>query len=205
MSTMLAIPTPPRILVFESEPPLSDEEFEKLCLANDLFRLERTKEGKIEVNPPAGGFTGDANREIIHQLSTWWDQHERGRVLDNNTGFFLPDGSVFAPDTAYISREKSRRITAKEGIHFLRVVPDFVVELLSSSDSLSKTKRKMESWIGNGVALGWLVDPYKKQVLVYEPGKAVRVETGAVVKGTGPVEGFTLNLKKVWRRYEPEE
>jgi Uma2 family endonuclease len=84
-------------------------------------------------------------------------------------------------------------------------VPDFVVELLSGSDSLSKTKRKMESWIRNGVALGWLVDPYKKQVLVYEPRKAVRAETGAVVKGTGPVEGFTLNLKKVWRRYEPEE
>jgi Uma2 family endonuclease len=203
MSTTLEIPTPPRVLVFESDPPLSDQEFENLCLANDLFQLERTNEGKIEVNPPAGGFTGDANREIIHQVSTWWDQHQQGRVFDNNTGFFLPDGSMFAPDTAYISREKSRRITAEEGIHFVRVVPDFVVELLSGSDSLSKTKRKMESWIKNGVALGWLVDPYK--VLVYEPRKEVRLETGAVVKGTGPVEGFTLNLKKVWRRYEREE
>jgi len=205
MSTTLEIPTPPRILVLESEPPLSDEEFEKLCLANDLFRFERTKDGKIEVNPPAGGFTGDANREIIHQLSTWWDQHEQGRVFDNNTGFFLPDGSIFGSDTAYISRKKSRRMIGEEGIHFLRVVPDFVVELLSGSDSRSKTKRKMESWIRNGVASGWLVDPCKKEVLIYESQKAVRVETGVVVKGTGPVAGFTVNLKKVWRRYEPEE
>lgn len=84
------------------------------------------------------------------------------------------------------------------------MVPDFVVELLSSSDSLSKTKRKMESWARNGVALGWLVNPYEKQVLVYEPGKEVRIEAGAAVKGIGPVKGFTPNLKKVWRRYERE-
>jgi Uma2 family endonuclease len=59
----------------------------------------------------------------------------------------------------------------------------------------------MEAWISNGVELGWRVDPYGKQVLVYEPGKDVRVETGDRVQGIGPVEGFTMNLVKVWRRY----
>ena len=204
MSTTPQIPTQPRILVMESDPPDSDEEFERLCLANDLFQLERTKDGKIEVNPPAAGFTSDGNAEIIYQLRVWWNQHERGRVFDSSAGFFLSDGSMLSPDTAYITRQESRKITDQEGRHFLRMVPDFVVEL-SGSDSFSKTKRKMESWIRNGVALGWLVDPYKKQVLAYEAGKEVRVETGAVVKGMGPVEGFTLNLKKVWRRYEPEQ
>ena len=145
MCTTLEIPTPPRMLVFESEPPLSDEEFEKLCLANELFQLERTKDGKIEVNPPAAGFTSDGNREVTYQLSVWWNRHERGRVFDSSAGFFLPDGSILSPDTAYITKEKSRNITEQEGRHFLRMVPDFVVELLSGSDSLSKTKRKMES------------------------------------------------------------
>lgn len=97
MSNTLQIPTQPRILVFESEPPLSDEEFEKLCLANDLFRLERTKDGKIEVNPPAAGFTSDGNAEIIYQLREWWNFHERGRVFDSSAGFFLPDGSMLKP------------------------------------------------------------------------------------------------------------
>jgi Uma2 family endonuclease len=166
MSTTLQIPTQPRILLFESDPPFSDEELEKLCRANDLFRLERTKDGKLEVNPPAAGFTSDGNREITYQLSVWWNRHERGRVFDSSAGFFLPDGSMLSPDTAYITREKSRKITDEEGRHFLRMAPDFVVELLSGSDSFSKTKRKMESWVSNGVASGWLVDPYKKQVLV---------------------------------------
>ncbi len=52
MNATLEIPIVPRRLVFKPEPPLTDEEFEKLCFANDLFQLERTREGKIVVNPP---------------------------------------------------------------------------------------------------------------------------------------------------------
>ena len=55
MSTILEIPKLPSSVMLD--PPLTDEEFEKLCAANDLVRLERTKEGKIIVNAPAGGET----------------------------------------------------------------------------------------------------------------------------------------------------
>jgi Uma2 family endonuclease len=84
-------------------------------------------------------------------------------------------------------------------------VPDFVVELLSPSDTLAKTKRKMETWISNGVELGWLVDPYKKQVLVCEPGKPLSTESGDFVEGTGPVHGLRPDLNEIWQRYEREE
>jgi Uma2 family endonuclease len=203
MSTILEIPKLPSTVVLD--PPLTDEEFENLCAANDFVRLERTKEGTIEVNPPAGGYTSDANSEITYQLRAWWNQHERGRVFDSSAGFFLPDGSMLNPDAAYIRREKSRQITGQQGDHFLRLCPDFVIELLSATDSLAKAKRKMKAWITNGAELGWLVDPYRKQVLIYEPDKEVRVEAGDSVKGIGPIEGFALNLSKVWRRFDREE
>ena len=91
---------------------------------------------------------------------------------------------MLSPDAAHIRKDKSRQITEEEGQHFLRVCPDFIVELLSPSDNLAKTKAKLEAWINNnGVKLGWLVDPYRKQVLVYEPGKSVHVETGNFVQG----------------------
>lgn len=196
MNTILEIPE--RVNTIVLTPPPTDEEFEKLCFASER-RLERTREGTILVNPPTAFNTSDRNREITHQLSAWWDQHERGRAVDSSAGFFLPDGSMFSPDAAYIREERAERISEEEGEHLLHVVPDFVVELLSGSDSLTETKRKMEAWISNGVELGWLVDPYRKQVLVYESGKEVRIEPGDRVQGTGPVEGFTLNLVKVWR------
>ena len=80
--------------------------------------------------------------------------------------------------------------------------PDFIVELLSKSDSVPKAKQKMERWSQNGVALGWLIDPYKKRVYVYEAGREVSTVKGKAVQGSGPVEGFTLDLDELWRRYE---
>jgi len=53
MNAAFEIPVLPRTLVLS--PPLTDEEFEKLRAANALVQLERTKEGTIIVNPPAGG------------------------------------------------------------------------------------------------------------------------------------------------------
>lgn len=54
------------------DPPLTDAEFESLCLKTDIVQLERTKEGVILMHSPTGAFTGDANAEIIRQLRNWW-------------------------------------------------------------------------------------------------------------------------------------
>lgn len=200
MSTILEIPKLPSSVVLD--PPLTDEEFEKLCAANDLVKLERTKDGKIIVNAPTGADTGDGNSEINYQLRAWWKQHKQGRIYDSSTGFFLPDGSSLSPDAAYATAEQMRGLTKEDRKHFLRFTPAFVIELLSASDSLPQVRKKMESWIANGAKLGWLVDPYSRNVLVYEPGQAARVETAEKVAGIGPVAGFVLDLAAVWSLYE---
>jgi hypothetical protein len=56
----LAIPGLPRTLVLD--PPLTDEEFEQLCMRNEQARLERTKEGKIIVNALAAAEPGMPTR-----------------------------------------------------------------------------------------------------------------------------------------------
>jgi Uma2 family endonuclease len=54
---------------------------------------------------------------------------------------------------------------------FPPVCPDFVIELLSESDTLEGLKSKMADWILNGALLGWLIDPHERQVFVYRPGQ----------------------------------
>jgi Uma2 family endonuclease len=190
----------PRSIVLE--PPLSDEEFERLCEKSDFALLERSKEGTIIVNAPAGGMTSDGNREITTQLSLWWRNHRRGRVFDSSAGFFLPDGSVLSPDAAYATDEQLRGLSRDELARFLHLAPAFAIELRSPSDSLTKAAEKMEAWMANGVELGWLVDPYARQVQIYEQGVAVRIEAGSHVTGSGPVDGFVLDLEEIWRCYE---
>jgi Uma2 family endonuclease len=182
--------------------PMPDEEFEAMCLANDFFSFERTREGEILVQAPAGGFSSSGNLEIVRQLGNWWARHRRGRVFDSSCGFFLADGSMLGPDAAYVLPEKLRGLNRKEMEGLLRLCPDFVIELLSPSDRLKEAQAKMESWIANGASLGWLVDPYQNRVLVYRPKCEVAVVTGNSVEGTGLVEGFTLDLGEVWRCYE---
>jgi Uma2 family endonuclease len=85
---------------------------------------------------------------------------------------------------------------------FFPVCPDFVVELLSKSDCLANTEKKMERWIANGAQLGWLIDPYRQNAHIFQPGHEVSIFTGKTLKGIGPVEGFTLDLARIWRYYE---
>lgn len=191
----------PRSIVLE--PPLSDDEFEKLCASCDFGSLERTKEGKIRMNAPAGGSTSSGNAEITRQLSNWWIRARQGRVFDSSAGFFLPDSSVLSPDAASATAGQLEGLSREKLARFLRLAPAFVVELLSPSDSLVQTGTKMEAWMANGVQLGWLIDPYAKTVHIYEPGAATpHIETGPQVAGTGPVVGFVLDLEEIWRCYE---
>ncbi len=202
MSTLLPVDAEalPRTLVVD--PPLTDAEFEALCAANDGVNFERTKDGEILMHPPAGGFTGAGNAEIASQLRAWWKAHRRGMTYDSNTGFYLLDGSMLSPDAAYVLPEKLKGLTKAELTGFPRLCPDFVVELLSDSDSPAKAQKKMKDWIANGAALGWLIDPYEQKVYVYEPGCEASAVSGKSVRGSGPVEGFVLDLDEVWRCYE---
>ena len=70
-----------------------------------------------------------------------------------------------------------------------RRCPAFVVELLSQSDSLVGTRKKMENWVANGAQLAWLVDPYRKCVEVYAPGRDAVTASSAFVQGSGPCGG----------------
>jgi Uma2 family endonuclease len=60
----------------------------------------------------------------------------------------------------------------------------------------------MQAWIRNGAKLAWLVDPYSRTVHVYSPEMETTTVTSVTLVGTGPVEGFTLDFARVWRRYE---
>ena len=201
MSTLLPVDVRFAARTLVLDPPLTDAELEELCRANDIVQIERTREGVIHMNPPAGGLTSDGNAEIIRQLRTWWMTHRRGRVFDSNGGFYLPDSSLLSPDAAYVLPETLKGLTEDDLTGFPRLCPDFVIELLSASDNLSATKVKMQRWIENGAKLAWLVDPYGRKVYVYSPGVAPVTVSDSTVRGTGPVEGFVLDLTRVWRGF----
>ncbi|MDX6557485.1 MAG: hypothetical protein QOF72_534 [Blastocatellia bacterium] len=108
---------------------------------------------------PTGAATGNRNASITRQLGNWAKRDGTGAVFDSSTGFKLPNGADRSPDAAWIPRSRLRTLTSEQKEKFLPLCPDFVIELLSPTDTLSATQAKMTEYIENGSFLGWLIDP----------------------------------------------
>jgi Uma2 family endonuclease len=179
--------------------PMTDDELMQFCAENELLRVERDANGELIVMSPTGTGTGRTNSEMNFQLALWARETNSGVTFDSNAGFTLPDGSMRSPDAAWIAWARWNALTKEEQDRFAPICPEFVIELRSPSDSLSELQAKMQLWIANGAELAWLVDPSRKAVEVYRPGREAEVlEGGSVVEGDGPVAGFVLELGKVW-------
>ncbi|WP_419806001.1 Uma2 family endonuclease [Terriglobus sp.] len=107
----------------------------------------------------------------------------------------LPDGSVRAADVAWISRETWDTLSVDDRRGFASVPPDFVIELLSSSDNFDEAHRRLEMWVSNGAGLGWLIDASGRAVTIYRPGREGEHRQAVDhVEGEGPVAGLLLTL-----------
>jgi Uma2 family endonuclease len=181
------------------ERPMTDEEFLCFCAENDSLRVEQDANGELIVMSPAGGGSSSRNLRISRQLGNWAEETNAGNTFDSSSGFRLPDGSMRSPDAALVSWPRWNALSEKQQESFPPICPEFVIELRSPSDRLAPLQEKMYEWIANGTELAWLVDPSRKAVEIYRPGREVEVLEGAsAVEGEGPVAGFVLELGKVW-------
>jgi len=186
-------------LVLDPEHPLTDDQYFAFCMANPSLRIERTSRGEIVIVPPAGGESDHRNVIVPSQLHVWARKDGRGTAFGSSVEFILPSSAALSPDAAWVLREKIDRLTKEERRKFLRLVPDFVAEVMSPSDRLPTAQAKMDEWIANGVLLGWLIDGDAQTVYVYRIDKAVEKLTGVTsLPGDGPLSGFVLDLTAIW-------
>jgi Uma2 family endonuclease len=178
---------------------MSEEEFYEFCSLNDDYRIERTAQGDILIMPPAGTDTGDYNAELTTQLRLWAKRDGRGRTYDSNAGFTLPNGAIRSPDACWVSNARLAGLTREQKRRFAPVCPEFVVELTSPTDRLSKVQEKMQEWLENGAQLGWILHVDAEEVHIYRPGREVEVRRRPErVAGESPVQGFVLDLTEFW-------
>lgn len=177
---------------------LTDEQFFELCQQNRDYRFERTANGELLIMPPTGGETSNCNIELSFQLQAWSRQNNLGIAFDSSGGFKLPNGANRSPDASWIKRERWDALTPEQKRKFLPLCPDFVVELLSPTDSLKTTQKKMQEYIDNGAKLGWLLNRKNQQVEIYRPGQPVEIlQSPTSLAGEDILPGFVLDLKGI--------
>jgi Uma2 family endonuclease len=187
------------ILNIPSAVKLTDEQFYQICLANPDLRLELTAQGELIVMPPTGGETGRRNFSLNGQLWLWNRQTNQGVAFDSSTGFKLPNGATRSPDVSWVKQERWDALIAEQKAEFPPLCPDFVLELRSASDSLSKAREKMQEYLDNGCRLGWLIDPQNQRVEIYRQDREVEIiQSPTTLSGEEVLPGFVLDLTQIF-------
>jgi Uma2 family endonuclease len=146
---------------------VTPEQFDRLCIDNPNLRLELAPDQQLIVMTSAFGESGKQNGNLFARVWNWNDQTKLGDVFDSSTGydFTAIGGGKPSPDVSWIEKSRLEGVSLQQ---FIPVVPDFVIELKSTTDRLSDVKKKMIEYQRLGVKLGLLINPQSKQVEIYE-------------------------------------
>jgi Uma2 family endonuclease len=194
---------------------LTHAQFERLCQNNPDRSFELTRDGELEIMPPTGGESGKKESKLITRLTNWNEQTELGETFSSSTAFILPNGAERSPDAAWVELSRWEALTLEQRKKFPPLAPDFVMELRSETDSLTKlqqrridwevssqlcaTRQKMEEYRDNGVRLGWLLDPQQRQVEIYRLGRDVEILADPeTLSGEDVLPGFSLDLRSIF-------
>jgi Uma2 family endonuclease len=178
---------------------ITDEQFYELCQANPDVKFERSAAAELIIMAPTGGETGSYNSEINADFVIWNRKIQLGKVFDSSTCFKLPKGGERSPDVAWVTLERWNTLTREQQRKFPPIAPDFVLELLSPTDSLEKTQAKMQEYMNSGVRLGWLVDRDNHYVEIYRINQSVEVlRNPEQLSGEDVLPEFVLNMDVVW-------
>lgn len=178
---------------------LTDDQYYELCRKNPELKLERNRAGQLIIIPPTGGETGRKNADIISQLVVWNKKKKLGVVFDSSTEFKLPLGGDRSPDAAWIKSERWQTLSDEAKKKFPPLCPDFIIELRSESDNLKEIRAKMQEYLENGMALGWLIDPQNQQVEIYKQNQNVETLKSPQTLSAGEIlPEFILDFAEIW-------
>jgi Uma2 family endonuclease len=178
---------------------LTDDQFYKLCRNNPDLKFERNAHGELIIMPPTGGETGRRNTNLIIDVGNWNRKMQLGQVFDSSTCFKLPNGADRSPDVSWIRQDRWDALTPEQKEKFPPICPDFVIELMSPSDTLKTVQTKMQEYLDNGLQLGWLLNRKDRQVEIYRPEQTIEILRSPIsLSGEAILPGFILDLGSIW-------
>lgn len=118
-------------------------------------------------------------------------------------------GRSIVPDVVFLLEEHIVTDDRGEFVDEVERPPDLHVEILSPDQSVRKSRDKLIHATTNGCPIGWLIDPEKKTIDVYEEGgPPQRLAPDGMLTGDPVLPGYRLPVAEVfgwllWRRSGP--
>lgn len=131
--------------------------------------------------------------ELLFAITEYGRRNRSGRAYPELRCTF--GGNSLVPDVSYIVAERIPRDEKGQFIEDITIPPDLWVEVISPGQTVRAMSARLGWCLGQGVRLGWLVQPRKERVYVFEPGVATRtLERGDELEGGAVLPGFRLAL-----------
>lgn len=156
--------------------------------------------------------TGQLHSEIIQQifilLYLHITQFQLGRLYQETT-YILPENATSKwvrgsrmPDIMFYvgNRMKEYNQTNTDKTKPIALVPDFIIEVLSSTDRFADIDNRLLSDFDNGVKVIWLIDPIDKKAWIYTLDNPTPQRFHLTGHLTAPdiLPNFALDLSQIW-------
>ena len=174
-------------ITFQPLKRLSPAEFLDFSLLNQGLICEMNANGSIILKTQNTKKYSRFIDKIENSLNDWQQHPEDGVVLSSRTGFVLSNGAIFHPAISWIKRHKMNALME----HLIEAAPDFFVEFLTESDTITAMKMRMKEYMLNGALLGWLIDVNNEKTYIFKndgteevvEGLKNRLSGGLVLRG----------------------
>lgn len=148
-----------------------DQWFEGFAARNaDMAEYEISNTGHLLIREPTGNPGALYENQLAIVLGNWTGEYG-GVSFGPTSRFILPDGSRFGPDAAWLRGERRREIMLPENRPFPHIVPDFIAEIKSPSNSRAELIKKIDLFLEHGARLAWYIDGETRTVIKFRPGQ----------------------------------
>jgi Uma2 family endonuclease len=117
-------------------------------------------------------------------------------------GLFIPEGDNFfsgahrRPDIAYYTREQIR--LAQEEVN--TVIPQFVIEVISTNDQMNKVVKKMKNYRAAEVPVVWHIFPLQNEIHVYHGKKMTICVGNDMCSAEVVIPNFVISVNDVLKK-----
>jgi len=188
---------PPYLII---KPDLSEDDFYRLADEDADWEY---LDGRVVMHSPASARHEDLQGFLLTLLRAFVREKELGAVLGSRYPMRLDAKWSPEPDILFVRQSRRQLMTANR----LEGPADLVVEIVSESDPGLDYREKLPRYRAAGVEEIWVVDPFRKEVLV-ETKKETAYTAKTVPSGfieSLVLPGFRIDTSWLWEEELPSE
>jgi len=154
-------------------------------------------DGRIEAKVSPQKKHGMLEKRLMNHIDAHAEPRQLGQTFPELRCTFA--GRSIIPDVVFLFDEHIETDERGEILDPTLRPPDIHIEIVSPDQSVRKCREKLVFSTANGCPLGWLIDPSRRTVSVYRPGRrAERLAADGALQGDPVLVGYRLPVAELF-------